>query len=73
MLSQTQSEPITQECAKAMLKAVRMFPRLLAKMDPEDSARIVAEIIKTHVSTPEPEEDPMALLNKIVELAGEEE
>ena len=71
MLKQTQSDPISERCAAALLKAVSSFPKLLAELDPEEAARIVADLIKVQLNLPDAPEDPAAALEEIIRRAAE--
>ena len=69
MLVQSQQTQLTRRCARLIAKLADALPDLLARCEPEAAAGIIVDLVKTHLSLPEPQLDPAAALAEIVNRA----
>jgi hypothetical protein len=70
MLTPDQSTRIARKCASALGRSIDALPQLLADSEPEKAAAIVADLVKTLITSPVPEPDPAAALNEVIRIAS---
>jgi hypothetical protein len=73
MLTTPQNDRIARKCAAVLTKTIDAFPDLLAQVEPEVAAAIVADLLKALLVRPLPEPSPGAALADVIRLAAAEE
>ena len=69
MFNESQTRRIAQRATIALVKAIDTFPDFLADSEAEHAASVVADIIKTQLTRPQPEPDPGDALARAIRAA----